>query len=196
MHTFYVDLCNLQSLIYRDFMAKKIVFAGGPATGKTTLIHRLESMGYSCLHEISRQITIDARQAGIEQLFISNPILFSEKLLKGRINQYAEATLNKTPIVFIDRGLPEVVAYLDRIETPYPNHFIEACETYRYDYVFIFPPWEEIYTADNERYEDFKEALRIYPYLKGAYEKFGYKNSILPKDTVENRISFILDTMA
>jgi predicted ATPase len=166
-------------------MAKKIVFAGGPATGKTTLIHRLESMGYSCLHEISRQITIDARQAGIEQLFISNPILFSEKLLKGRINQYTEATLNKTPIVFIDRGLPEVVA-----------HFIEACETFRYDYVFIFPPWEEIYTADNERYEDFKEALRIYPYLKGAYEKFGYKNSILPKDTVENRISFILDTIA
>ena len=96
---------------------------------------------------------------------------------------------------FLDRGIPEVLAYLDRGNTPYPNHFTKACEDNQYDRVFIFPPWEEIYTSDNERYEDYQEALKIYPFLKAAYDRFGYESIILPKDTIENRISFVLENI-
>ncbi|MDB9903573.1 ATP-binding protein, partial [Flavobacteriaceae bacterium] len=133
-------------------MAKKIVFAGGPATGKTTLIQTLELRGYACAQEVSRQVTLEARENGITQLFVSDPLLFSEKLLEGRVNQFKEAHKNKASLVFLDRGIPEVLAYLDRGNTPYPNHFTKACEDNQYDRVFIFPPWEEIYTSDNERY--------------------------------------------
>ncbi len=176
-------------------MAKKIVFAGGPATGKTTLIQALELRGYACAQEVSRQVTLEARENGISQFFVSDPLLFSEKLLEGRINQYKEAQEHKASMVFLDRGLPEVVAYLDRGNTTYPNHFSKACEDHQYDRVFIFPPWEEIYTPDNERYEDYQEALKIYPFLKAAYDRFGYESIILPKDTVENRISFVLENI-
>ena len=72
-------------------MAKKIVFAGGPATGKTTLIQTLELRGYACAQEVSRQVTLEARENGITQLFVSDPLLFSEKLLEGRVNQFKEA---------------------------------------------------------------------------------------------------------
>lgn len=176
-------------------MAKKIVFAGGPATGKTTLIQTLELRGYACAQEVSRQVTLEARENGITQLFVSDPLLFSEKLLEGRVNQFKEAHKNKASLVFLDRGIPEVLAYLDMGNTPYPNHFTKACEDNQYDRVFIFPPWEEIYTSDNERYEDYQEALKIYPFLKAAYDRFGYESIILPKDTIENRISFVLENI-
>ena len=176
-------------------MAKKIVFAGGPATGKTTLIQTLELRGYACAQEVSRQVTLEARENGITQLFVSDPLLFSEKLLEGRVNQFKEAHKNKASLVFLDRGIPEVLAYLDRGNTPYPNHFTKACEDNQYDRVFIFPPWEEIYTSDNERYEDYQEALKIYPFLKAAYDRFGYESIILPKHTIENRISFVLENI-
>ena len=176
-------------------MAKKIVFAGGPATGKTTLIQTLELRGYACAQEVSRQVTLEARENGITQLFVSDPLLFSEKLLEGRVNQFKEAHKNKASLVFLDRGIPEVLAYLDRGNTPYPNHFTKACEDNQYDRVFIFPPWEEIYTSDNERYEDYQEALKIYPFLKAAYDRFGYESIILPKDTIGNRISFVLENI-
>ena len=176
-------------------MAKKIVFAGGPATGKTTLIQTLELRGYACAQEVSRQVTLEARENGITQLFVSDPLLFSEKLLEGRVNQFKEAHKNKASLVFLDRGIPEVLAYLDRGNTPYPNHFTKACEDNQYDRVFIFPHWEEIYTSDNERYEDYQEALKIYPFLKAAYDRFGYESIILPKDTIENRISFVLENI-
>ena len=176
-------------------MAKTIVFAGGPATGKTTLIQTLSGLGYACTEEISRQVTLEARDQGIDQLFLSDPLLFSTKILEGRITQYQNAQKNKADMVFLDRGLPEVVAYLDVHQTPYPDHFNNACKDHIYDKVFVFPPWEEIFTSDNERYEDFEEALKIYPHLKDAYERFGYEIIILPKDSVKNRISFVLENL-
>ena len=69
-------------------MLKKIVITGGPGSGKTSLIDFLEENGYQCQHEISRQVTLEAKKKGIDQLFLSDPILFSQLLLKGRLQQY------------------------------------------------------------------------------------------------------------
>ncbi|PHR94676.1 MAG: ATPase, partial [Leeuwenhoekiella sp.] len=64
---------------------KRIVLIGGPATGKTTLLNALRSRGYQCLEEVSRQVTQAAQQEGVEQLFLTEPLLFSDKLLETRI---------------------------------------------------------------------------------------------------------------
>ena len=61
---------------------KKIVITGGPGTGKSSLINELIKRGYTCLEEISRQVTLDAKKQGIDQLFLTNPLLFSELLFK------------------------------------------------------------------------------------------------------------------
>ena len=65
-----------------------IVIIGGPGTGKSTLIEGLIDKGYCCFPEISRQVTLEAKKQGIEQLFLENPLLFSELLLEGRIDQF------------------------------------------------------------------------------------------------------------
>lgn len=172
---------------------RKIVITGGPGTGKSSIIHTLEDKGETCLHEISRQVTLEAQKEGIDQLFLEKPLLFSEKLLQGRLQQYLQAKEFKADHIFIDRGLPDVVAYMDYFDTSYPDIFHETCEQNRYDQIFILPPWQEIYTSDNERYESFEEALKISSYLYSTYRRYGYEPIEVPKLSVEERTNFILD---
>ena len=103
-------------------MPKKIALIGGPATGKTTLIDALKAKGFSCMDEISRQITIEAQKKGVKQLFLEDPIWFSKHLLEARKNQFLVSQNFNEPLVFFDRGLPDVVAYLDYIKSvPLPS---------------------------------------------------------------------------
>ncbi|HEX9150596.1 MAG TPA: ATP-binding protein, partial [Flavobacterium sp.] len=80
-----------------------IVIIGGPGTGKSTIIDGLVANGYCCYPEISRQVTLEAQKQGIEQLFLTNPLLFSELLLEGRKKQFQSALDEPHEIVFIDR---------------------------------------------------------------------------------------------
>ncbi len=175
---------------------RKIVITGGPGTGKTSLIKALEEHGYPCLHEISRQITLDAQKRGIDQLFLTEPLLFSNMLLEGRIKQHEEAGTMGSEIVFIDRGVPDVVAYMDYFGNEYPPMFEEACKEYPYDMVFLLPPWEEIYVSDNERYESYEQAVVIHDHLEESYKRSGYKPVEVPVGTVEERFSFILEQLS
>ena len=171
---------------------KKIVIAGGPSTGKTSVIKGNEDAGFKCFHEISREITLQARKEGIEQLFLTDPLLFSKRILEGRLQQYKDSNLHEEAIIFFDRGLPDVVAYLDCFGTSYPDEFSKICQENLYDIIFLLPPWKEIHTADNERYENFEEALRIHDCLQNAYESFGYTVIEVPKVPIDDRVDFIL----
>lgn len=174
---------------------KKIVVTGGPGTGKTTLINTLKEKDYFCLPEISRQVTLQAREQGIEQLFLTNPLLFSEKLLEGRIKQYLQVDDPGKDLVFFDRGIPDVVAYLDYIGDTYPAIFENACTRHLYDQVFLLPPWEDIYISDNERYENFDQAKRIHEHLQKTYARFGYKMTEVPPGSPESRTEFIITNL-
>jgi len=174
---------------------KRIVITGGPGTGKSSVIKNLESKGHYCIHEISRQITMEAQEQGIDQLFLDKPLLFSEKLLEARIKQHQDAREPSGKLVFLDRGIPDVVAYMDYFGTNYPSKFRDACTDHKYYHVFLMPPWDEIYTTDNERYESFEQAQKIYEFLKKAYITFGYDPIEVPKQSIENRSEFILNNL-
>ena len=175
-------------------MQKEIVLLiGGPGTGKSTLINVLAERGFICYPEISRQVTLEAQKQGIDQLFLKEPLLFSQKLLEGRIKQYQDALAEQDNIVFIDRGIPDVVAYMHFIgDTNYPEMFKNACKDFKYTKLFILPVWEEIYLSDNERYESVQEAKQIQEHLIKTYSELGYDMIEVPKDTPDNRADFIL----
>ena len=173
-----------------------IVIIGGPGTGKTTIIDGLVENGYCCYPEISRQVTAQAQQQGIEQLFLENPLLFSELLLEGRKKQFLDAHQEPHNIVFLDRGIPDVLAYMHYIGDSYPSFFDSACKEHIYSKIFILPPWEEIYVSDQERYENFEQAQLIHDHLVETYEKYGYELIEVPKDTLDKRILFILEQIS
>jgi len=187
-------LCRL---LFETKVAKQIVvLIGGPGSGKTTLIDKLTEKGYLCYPEISREVTLEARKQGIEQLFLERPLLFSELLLEGRKKQFKDAAAEDADIVFIDRGIPDVLAYMHYIGDAYPPFFDQACKEHVYHKIFFLPPWEEIYTADDARYENYEQAKLIALHLQETYRNYGYDLIEVPKDTPENRILFILEELA
>lgn len=175
--------------------SKKIVITGGPGTGKSSIINELKRRGMLCFEEISRQITLEARKNGIEQLFLTQPLLFSQLLLDGRTKQFEDADKYDSHIVFFDRGLPDVLAYMDYFGTPYPDSFVNTCKNNIYDVVFVVSPWEAIYKHDSERYETFEQSKIIYDHLLKTYKKFKYQLIPIPFDTVENRVDYILNSL-
>jgi len=86
--------------------------------------------------------------------------------------------------VFLDRGIPDVVAYMDYIGDSYP-----------YDYVFILAPWQEIFTSDSERYENFDQAIEIHEHLLKTYSKYGYELRDVPFGSIEARTDYILNVV-
>ncbi|WP_426095353.1 AAA family ATPase [Flavobacterium sp. DSR2-3-3] len=173
-----------------------IVIIGGPGTGKTTIIDGLVAKGHCCYPEISREVTLEAKKQGIEQLFLEKPLLFSELLLEGRKKQFQNAVKESHEVVFIDRGIPDVLAYMHYIGDSYPATFDAACREHTYSKIFILPPWEEIYISDDERYENFEQAKLIYNHLTETYQNYGYELIEVPKDTMDKRILFILDEIS
>lgn len=176
-------------------MQQKIVITGGPGTGKSTVIDEIEHRGFTCMHEISRQVTLNAREQGIEQLFLTNPLLFSKLLLDGRIQQYKTADTTNHELVFFDRGIPDVHAYMDFTNTSYPKIYLDSCKEHNYSTVFLMPPWKDIYASDNERYESYEASLEIYTFIKKAYVQLAYDIIEVPFGSVQNRTDFILESL-
>jgi predicted ATPase len=172
-----------------------IVITGGPGTGKTTIIDALIEQGYACFPEISRQITLEAKKQGIEQLFLEKPLLFSELLLEGRKKQHQQATEDHAEIVFLDRGIPDILAYMHYIGDSYPAFFDQASKEHLYSKVFVLPPWEEIYVSDEARYENFEQAKLIFEHLHETYKTYGYSLIEVPRGSVEERVHYILSQL-
>lgn len=171
----------------------KIVFAGGPGTGKSETLKALSRLGCHCIGEISRQIILEAQLKGINQLFLKDPLLFSQKLLEGRIQQYNDSEKLSAKVCFFDRGIPEIGAYMEYKKEDIPTYFKEANHQHRYDQVFIFPIWHEIYASDNERYETLEEAIKIDRFIRKAYEDLEYDLVEVPHAGVDARTDFILN---
>ena len=176
-------------------MQTKVVITGGPGTGKSTIIDELISRGFSCMQEISREITLNARANGTEQLFLTQPLLFSELLLNGRESQFVETIKLNDDLVFFDRGIPDIPAYMNYIGIDYPKIYMEKSALHSYDYVFLMPPWEDIYISDNERYESFEQALAIHNHLERTYKELNYNIQEVPPGSVNDRTNFILDCL-
>ena len=177
-------------------MPKRIILTGGPSTGKTSVIQQLKSLHYHCIDEVSREVIQQAQKQGIDQLFLQDPLQFSSLLLEARIQQFEDARTVAAPQVYIDRGIPDTVAYMDYIKTAYHERFAYACQTYRYDQVFMFPIWEEIYTPDAERYENLEQAQYIQEHIENTYADYGYEVITVPQDSIEARAQFIIKQTA
>ncbi|WP_233897192.1 AAA family ATPase [Tenacibaculum piscium] len=176
-------------------MQQKIVLIGGPGTGKSSILNEFINLGYNCMPEISREVIQKAQKQGIDQLFLEQPLLFSEMLLQGREQQYLEAEKYNTDLVFFDRGIPDIHAYMNYLGSEYPPIYKQKSQQYVYNKVFMCSPWKSIYTSDNERYETFDQAVKIDNFLKETYLEVGYDIIQVPFAPVKERCDFILQSL-
>ena len=95
----------------------------------------------------------------------------------------------------MDRGLPDVLAYMDYAKIAYSDWFNTVCNTNIYDQIFVLAPWQDIYKSDSERYENFDQAIEIHDYLLQTYSRFGYHLIDVPFGSIASRTDFILGAL-
>lgn len=167
---------------------KKVVITGGPGTGKTSVIKELIDKGYQCYEEASRGIILRGKP------FKSDPLSFSNSLYKARTKHYIDSQKKEynRNTVFFDRGIHDILAYLRYINRN-NNYWEDVILNYQYDTVFVFPPWKEIYTTDNERQEDFKESKEVNSEIIKVYKESNSDIIEIPKMTIAERVNFIIN---
>ena len=175
-----------------------IVLTGGPGTGKSQLLATLQKKGFHCYEEISRQVIDKGKRQGMSNYFLSSPLAFSKELFEGRKTQHQSAKAlpydTEKPYVFLDRGLPDVVAYLKAL-----GENTEAWETemikFPYDKVVFFPPWEAIYQKDAQRMETFERAQELSDQLWQLYQSYYLDMIVIPPGSLAERAQTLLKAL-
>src|SRR5690606_15185193 len=169
------------------------VITGGPGAGKTTLVEGLSLQGAQYIQEVARVIIKEQVSIKGDALPWGDQNKYSELMIKRSVRDFIEH-LGKRENFFFDRGILDTIAYLDLIGKPIPDSFIKYALQYRYNsLVFILPPWEEIYSKDSERKQDYQEAVDTFRVMKKTYDRFQYKTIEVPIGKVEDRVQFVLN---
>lgn len=114
-------------------------------------------------------------------------------MLERSIESFEE-NCSASTITFADRGIPDTLCYARLIGLPDQTFIRSACSKYQYaQRVFIAPPWKEIYETDNERKQDFEDAVRTYLEMRCVYTEYGYELIELPRLSARERAGFVLE---
>jgi predicted ATPase len=172
------------------------IITGGPGSGKTSLIEALGAHGVSHMPEAGRAIIQDQVDIGGVALPWDNREAFAALMLGWEMRSYREAVPARGPIIF-DRGIPDVIGYLQLCGLPIPKPAIRAAEQRRYaKTVFIAPPWPAIFEHDAERKQTLAEAEATYHAMVEVYSQLGYELVQLPLAPIPDRARFVLDRIA
>ena len=176
-------------------MNNLIVFTGGPGSGKTSVIDALKNQGYRCAPEVGRKVIQQQVEQQGSALPWSDKVAFRDEMVREELANYQAFELSEK-LVFFDRSIVDSYGYSVLESLSITESLLNKCEELEYNSkVFIFPPWEAIFVNDQERKQDFEEAVATYEKMVEAYTRFGYQLVEVPKSSVEERVEFILNSI-
>lgn len=164
------------------------VLTGAPGAGKTTLLGAAAAAGYRTSPEVAR--TLLQAPGGME-LRASDPLGFAEAMAQAHIREFELHADGAGPVIF-DRGLPDVVGFLDVSGLAVPKAVDAACRSLRYaGPVLRAPAWADIYAQDAERIQTLDEAVASDEAVTAAWQSYGYSVTDLPLIGVAERLAFL-----
>jgi predicted ATPase len=164
------------------------VITGGPGAGKSTLLAEIASKGIATFPEVARGIL---KAPGGMAMRAAHPLEFATAMLEAEREAWDAA---KPGLSVYDRGFPDIAGFLDIEGLPIPRELDRACRELRYSGpVFRAPAWQDIYAPDEERIQNWDEAVASDLAITAAWRRYGYKLVDLPLVTLPDRVSFLLD---
>ena len=166
------------------------VFTGGGGTGKTALIEHLRAAGELTVDENIRAVIREQVEAGGSAVPWIDPKACCDLTTARDIADF-DRLADETRRVFFDRGLMDM--YGTNGVPPSPA-LVEAIRTRRYNReVLVFPPWQEIYTTDAERRQDWSQMEAVFAQILRTLPQLGYEPVVVPKGSLEDRAAFVLN---
>ncbi len=165
------------------------VITGGPSTGQTTVINLLTERAYKTTIEHARHY-IDTMKVGgrtVEEIR-ANERIFQLGILNMQIEQ--EASLSPNDIVFLDRAIPDAMAYYQFLKLDYDKELLTAMEQVSYKSIFILDRLPFI--KDYARTEDEPAQKTIHHLIIDVYRSLGFPVIFVPVLSPNERVDFIL----
>ena len=164
------------------------VLTGAPGAGKTTLLDAAAAAGLRTSPEVARRIL--QRPGGMD-LRARDPLGFAEAMLEAHVHEFERHGTGPGPVLF-DRGFPDVAGFLDVSGLPISPAIDRACRTLRYHGPILrAPPWAAIYVQDEERIQDWEQAVASDEAITAAWKRYGYAVIDLPFAPVEERLAVL-----
>lgn len=168
------------------------VITGGPSSGKTTAINMLRDRGYKTTIEHARHYIDTMRTEGqtVEEMR-NNKRKFQLGVLDMQIEQ--EASINPEDVVFLDRAIPDALAYYRFLELEVDQVLNKAMLTVNYKKTFILDRLPLI--NDYARLESEKDQIKIHNLITEVYESLPFPVVHVPVLKPEERVNYILENI-
>lgn len=164
------------------------MLTGAPGAGKTALLEAAANAGLPTSPEVARNLL---RQPGGMALRADDPLGFADAMAEAHCREF-ERFAGLGQAVLFDRGLPDVVGFLDVSGLPVSPTIDQICRTIRYHGpVFRAPAWAQIYRQDSERIQDWEAAVASDQAVSAAWRRYGYDPVDLPLLPVGERLAFV-----
>ena len=170
-------------------MSNWYVITGGPSSGKTTTVDLLRARGYRTTIEDAR-LYIDLQRLGgrtVEQIR-GRQVEFQRNVLALQLAQ--EAALDPDELVFLDRAVPDSLAYYRFLGIEPDPALLEAIERAPYRKVFVMDLLP--LAPDYARTEDAPAQRRIHELLLEVYESLPIPVERVPVLPPGERVDHIL----
>jgi predicted ATPase len=163
----------------------KVVLTAGPNVGKSTLITKLEQLGFRVIHEVATDVINDGGPMPWD-----DHEAFQHEVLNRQMAK--EQAIPSGELVFLDRGTFDGIPYREIYGRQVPDFFaqLQPCS---YDVCFLLDavPWEN----DGLRYEDPSFTSDIKPLFARVYKNADVPVVNVPYMSVQSRLQFILDVV-
>ena len=168
------------------------VITGGPSSGKTTTVNLLKARGYKTTIEHARHYLDTKRNSGktVEEVR-KHQAEFQLAILDMQIEQ--EKSLSPDDVIFLDRAIPDALAYYRFLNLPEDETLLEALRTVSYKKIFILDCLP--FVKDYARTEDEAAQKKIQALLAEVYESLPFPVIYVPVLQPEERVDFILKNL-
>ncbi len=164
------------------------MISGCSGGGKSTLLAELARRGHAVVAEPGRRIIAEVRAGVGGTLPWDDPAGFARCAMAMSVADHDAAR----GLTFFDRGVVDAAVALRA--TCGESGAVEVAR-YRYHFLFLAPPWPEIYENDDDRRHSLAKALSDYERVERAWRDAGYSPVMLPRAPVADRADFVLATL-